>query len=130
MSAISSRIGWALPRQYFSPFGASSPSPFWAGVGPGCFLLSVPTTETPSFFIPERSSSVKTLPCALAAFLAFALRAASATESCFSEPAVCDCAWGDGFCDEDCAAGGDCWEDEADDCPKEAATGQANAERA
>src|SRR5437660_11961910 len=104
MSAIFSRIGWALPRQYFSLLGGSSPFSFEAGVLSGRFWFSTPTTETPSFFIPEMSSSVKTLR-ELAAFFSFALRAASATESCFSEAGDCVCAWGDGFCDGDCPAG-------------------------
>src|SRR5437762_6977040 len=82
-AAIWPRISCARPRQYSSLF--SPPSPLGSAVRSRCvpFLGASPTTHTPGPFIPDKSSSVYTLPFAAVGFFALALRAASASESSF-----------------------------------------------
>src|SRR4029077_9781335 len=123
-AAIWPRISCARPRQYSSLF--SPPSPFGSVGRARCapFLGASPTTDTPGPFIPDKSSSVYTLPLAAVGFFALALRAASASESsfCGGGPGVAGWAWADDCCDGDCCGEEGDWE-------KAAASGQVIASR-
>src|SRR5437016_3415822 len=124
-AAIWPRISCARPRQYSSLF--SRPSPSWpVGRARGAsFCGASPTTDTPGPFIPDKSSSVYTLPFAAAGFLALTLRAASPSESSFSG------GWRGALgCAGDCGRAGvdDCCE-VGGDCAKEAANGQVIVSR-
>src|SRR5258708_7425493 len=82
-AVIWSRISRARRRQYSSLFWRPSPSGSSGREGRAPFFGGLPTTDTPEPFREERSSSVYTLPFAVADFFSLALRAASARESSF-----------------------------------------------
>src|SRR5207253_3521897 len=132
-AAIWPRISCARPRQYSSLF--SPPSPFGSVGRARCvpFLGASPTTDTPEPFIPDKSSSVYTLPFAAVGFFALVLRAASASESsfCGGWPGAPGWVWDDGGAWVDDCCDDDCCEDEEGccDCAKAAANGQVIASR-